>query len=76
MQVSLWGSPDGKDWGTKPLFLFPERFYQGTTPAALELSQRPEIRFLQPRWQVNRWGRGYPMPRFKFSLEIQNLAGR
>jgi len=75
LQVSVWGSGDGKDWGATPLFLYPERFYAGTTPAALDLSQRPEVKFLEARWQVNRWGRGYPVPRFRFSLKIQYLAG-
>jgi hypothetical protein len=73
LHVSVWGSADGKDWGTKPLFWFPERFYRGATPAALDLGQRPEVKFLKARWEVNRWGRGYPRPFFKFSLEVQEL---
>jgi len=72
--LSIWGSADGKDWGSKALFQFPEHFYQGVTPAALDLSQRPEIRFLQARWHVNRWGRGYPRPYFKIAVELQDLT--
>ncbi len=74
LQISVWGSANGKDWGAKALFLFPERFYRGVTPAALDLSLRPEIKFLQARWDVNRWGRGYPRALFKFGVEIQELA--
>ena len=73
--VSIWGSPDGNDWGAKALFQFPERFYVGATPASLDLSQRPEIKFLQARWAVNRWGRGYPRPHFKIALEMEKLTG-
>ncbi len=73
LHVSIWGSADGKDWGAKPLFWFPERFYRGVTPAALDLNKRPEIKSLQARWEVNRWGRGYPRPSFKMSVEIQDL---
>ena len=73
LEVSLWGSQDGNDWGARPLFVYPQAFYAGVTPAALDLGQRPEIRFLQARWDVNRWGRGYPRPYFEFSLEIQPL---
>jgi hypothetical protein len=73
LHVSVWGSADGKGWGTKALFWFPERFYRGVTPAALDLSQRAEVKFLEARWELNRWGRGYPRPYFKFSLEIQEL---
>jgi hypothetical protein len=72
--ISVWGSADGKDWGAKHLFQFPERFYRGLTPASIDLAQRPEVKFLQARWEVNRWGRGYPQPYFKFSLELQALS--
>jgi hypothetical protein len=70
LHVSIWGSSDGKDWGPKPLFLFPQLFYESTTPAALDLAQRPNVRFLQARWDVNRWGRGYPRPHFVMSIEV------
>ena len=73
LHVSVWGSADGANWGAKPLFWYPERFYRGATPAALDLGQRSELRFLQARWAAQRWGRGYPVPHFKFSLEIQEL---
>src|SRR3989442_378591 len=74
LEVSVWGSADGADWGAHPLFVFPQKFYCGVTPAALDLGQRPEIRFLQTRWDVNRWGRGYPRPYFRFAVEIQELT--
>lgn len=73
LQVSVWGSSDGNDWGQKPLFLFPQVFYTGVTPAALDLAQRPEVKFLQARWELNRWGRGSPRPRFVFSVDVQEL---
>lgn len=73
LHVSVWGSADGQDWGANPLFWFPQVFYPGLKPAALNLPERPEIKFLQARWEVKRWGRGYPRPYFKFSLEIQPL---
>jgi hypothetical protein len=75
LHVSVWGSADGQDWGTQALFWFPQKFYAGVTPAALELERRPDIKFLQARWEANRWGRGIPRPHFKFSLEVQE-SGR
>ena len=72
LHVSLWGSVDGKEWGEKALFWYPQKFYRGVTPAAVDLRQRPELRFLQARWEVNRWGRGCPCPYFKFCVEIRN----
>jgi hypothetical protein len=74
LHVSIWGSPDGKDWGQQALFWYPQKFYQGVAPAALDLRQLPGIKFLQARWEVNRWGRGDPRPLFKFGIEIQELA--
>jgi len=73
LQVSVWGSADGQEWGAQPLFCFPQKFYPGATPAALDLQLRPEVRYLQARWEVNRWGRGYPVPHFVFAVEIQEL---
>ena len=71
LHVSIWGSPDGQSWGSVALFWFPQVFEVGITPAALDLRSRPELQFLQARWEVNRWGRGNPRPHFEFSLEIQ-----
>ena len=41
LHVSIWGSADGQNWGTQALFWFPQKFYSGVTPAALDLGQRP-----------------------------------
>ncbi len=74
LHVSVWGSEDGQNWGAEALFWYPQRFYCGVTPAALDLRQRPEIKFLQARWEVNRWGRCDPRPYFKVAVEIQELT--
>lgn len=73
LRVSVWSSADGQAWGEKALFAYPQKFYRSATPAAVDLSQRPEIKFLQARWEVNRWGRGYPRPHFQVSIEVQEL---
>jgi hypothetical protein len=73
LHVSVWGSADGNGWGQKPLFWFPQVFYQGITPAALDLTQRQDVKFLQTRWEVNRWGRGYPRPHFSLSVTAEKL---
>ena len=71
LHVSVWGSSDGQNWGAQALFWFPQKFYVGVTPAAVDLGQRPEVKFLQARWEANRWGRGIPRPRFGFALQVQ-----
>lgn len=75
LHVSIWGSADGQNWGDKALFWYPQEFYTGVTPAALDLRQKPELKFLQARWEVNRWGRGTPRCYFKIAMEAQPLAG-
>src|SRR3974377_864804 len=60
LDISIWGSSDSMDWGAKPLAAFPQKFYCGTYQIPLDISERPQIRFLQARWHVNRWGRGDP----------------
>jgi len=73
LHVSVWGSPDSKDWGKQALFWYAEKFYQGVAPAALDLSKLPGLKFLQARWEVNRWGRGDPRPLFRFGIEMREL---
>jgi hypothetical protein len=74
LHVSIWGSADGQNWGTQAVFWFLQKFHCGVTPAALDLGQRPDIKYLQARWEANRWGRGIPRPRFKFAVEVQESA--
>jgi hypothetical protein len=31
------------------------------------------VKYLQARWEVDRWGRGKPLPRFGFMVEVQEL---
>ncbi len=64
LDLSIWGSPDGTEWGTKPLAAFPQKFYCGTYKLTLDLSRQPETAFLSVRWKLNRWGRGEPQPLF------------
>jgi len=77
LDVSLWGSADGKDWGAKPLTAFPQKFYQGVYQLWMELREKPEVKFLKAKWVVNRWGVGQTKPRFSFLVKIQEqvLAG-
>jgi hypothetical protein len=64
LDLSIWGSADGQNWGTKPLLMMPQRFYRGETRQVLDLSLRPEVRFIRPKWDVFRWGRVAPHAMF------------
>ena len=72
IDISIWGSTDGSDWGVKPLVSFPQKFYCGTYQILLDLSERP-VRFLRVKWQVNRWGKGDPKPLFSIYLFVQAM---
>ena len=73
IDVSIWGSPDGAEWGAKPLAAFPQKFYCGTYQILLDLTDHPNIRYLRAKWQVNRWGKGDPKPLFAIYLFIQSM---
>ncbi|HKM84331.1 MAG TPA: hypothetical protein VJY15_25650 [Candidatus Acidoferrum sp.] len=73
LEVSLWGSADGQDFGKKPYLKIPQQFYRGTTKMVLDLSLRPEVRFLRARWELNRWGRVAPTPMFVAGLKLTEI---
>ncbi len=76
IDISIWGSADGTDWGTKPLATFPQKFYCGTYQIVLDLSERPELKYLRAKWQMNRWGKGDPKPLFTIYLFVQAMSQR
>jgi len=73
LDVSIWGSSDGEDWGTAPLAAFPQKFYCGTYTILLDLSKQPEVAHLKAKWKMGRWGRGEPKPLFGFYLFAESL---
>ena len=68
IDLSIWGSADGENWGSKPILKLPQRFYRGETRAVLELVYRPDVKFIRARWDLNRWGRVAPLPMFRVGL--------
>jgi hypothetical protein len=79
VDVSIWGSVDGRDWGKMPLLKMPQRFYRGDTRQLLDLAMKPEIRFLRAKWELTRWGRVAPHPMFVlgfYLIEIPAFASQ
>ena len=74
LDASIWGSVDGNDWGAKPLGAFPQKFYAGTYTLLLDLSAKPEVKYLQARWQVSRWGVGSTTPMFQFYVFAEPVS--
>jgi hypothetical protein len=73
LDVSIWGSANGETWSKKPLLMLPQQFYRGTTKLILDLSLRPETKFIRARWELFRWGRVAPIPMFVAGLELQQI---
>jgi len=73
IDISIWGSADGSDWGTK-LITFPQKFYCGTYQILLDLSEQPDVKHVRVKWNVNRWGKGDPKPLFTVYLFVQSMS--
>jgi hypothetical protein len=73
LDVSIWGSADGQNWPKKPLLKLPQQFYRGTTKMVLDLSLRPEVKFIRARWDLNRWGRVAPTAMFVAGMELTEV---
>ena len=73
IDLSIWGSADGTEWGTKPVVSFPQKFYCGTYQIILDLSDLPHVKFLRAKWTMNRWGKGDSKPVFTIYLFAQPM---
>jgi hypothetical protein len=76
LDVSIWGSADGTEWGPKPLIAFPQKFYCGTYQMLLDLSSRPDVKYLKAKWQAQRWGRGELKPLFGAYIFAQAMSSQ
>ena len=70
VDISIWGSADGENWGTHPVLKLPQQFYRGETRAVLDLTLVPEVNFIRAAWDLNRWGRVAPLPMFVLGLHL------
>jgi hypothetical protein len=73
IDVSIQVSEDGEHWGAKPFLMLPQQFYRGRTRLLLDLTTRPEVRYIRAHWDVSRWGRVAPTPMFEFSLNLEEV---
>ncbi len=51
----------------------PQQFYRGSTKMILDLSLRPETKFIRAGWELARWGRVAPLPMFVAGLELEEI---
>jgi hypothetical protein len=73
LDVSIFGSADGATWDAKPVAAFPQKFYREEVPLLLNLTARPEVKFIRAHWEVARWGRGSETPMFEFCVTLREV---
>jgi len=73
LDVSIWGSADGNEWGSKALISFPQKFYCGTYQILVDLTQHPDVKFVRVKWNAQRWGKGDAKPLFGFYVFAQEM---
>jgi hypothetical protein len=69
LEVSVWGSPDGKAW--KFLAAFPPKSYCGKYFLTVDLSRQPDVRRLRAQWKMSRWDQSRQKPLFGFYLCVE-----
>ena len=75
LDVSVWGSEDGEHW--QLLLTFPQKFYCGTYSTVLNLSRRPNVKYLRAEWRMGRLIQDQRAPLFEFYLmagELREVA--
>ena len=73
LDVAVFGSVNGEEWGVKSLTTFPQKFYKGMYTILLDLTATPDIRFLKIKYTMNRWGHWTTGPAFKFFVFAEPL---
>ena len=78
LEVSIWGSSDGTNWGIKPLASFPPKSYCGLYSILLNLSARPDSRLVRVQWKMNRWSKspGNSMLMCTFYVDAEESGAR
>lgn len=73
LDVGIYGSADGETWDAKPVVAFAQKFYREEVPLLLNLTARPEVKFIRAHWDVARWGRGSDTPMFEFHVTLREV---
>lgn len=76
LEVSIWGSPDGQRWGSRPLAKFPPKFYCGMYSTLLNMAASPDVRFVRVQWKMSRWSKGDALPLSGFYVFAEESGAR
>jgi len=70
LEVSIWGSEDGENWGSRPLAEFPPKSYCGRYSLTVDLRDMPKVRRLRAAWKLKSWVRAQRDSRFGFWVKL------
>jgi hypothetical protein len=74
MDVFVYTSADGTTWDAKAVAGMEQKFYIGDYPLMVDVSQRPEAKFVRVHWDVYRWGRGGTAASFECSIRLREVS--
>jgi hypothetical protein len=70
LDVTVWGSIDGENWGERPVAKFCHKSYCGSYSLPVDLSGLPSVRHLRVKWQMSRWRNDGARPLFGFYVAM------
>lgn len=74
--VSIWGSPDGENWGPRPLVEFPRKSYCGRYSVMVDLSKFPSVRQLRASWKIRDWTHNERNAQFGFYVQFAEASDK
>jgi hypothetical protein len=74
IDVFVYTSSDGATWEVKAVAGMEQKFYPGEYPLLVDLSEKPDAKFVRAHWDVYRWGRGDTASRFELSLRLREVS--
>lgn len=74
IDVFVYTSVDGTTWDAKAVAGMEQKFYRGEYPLMVDLSEKPEAKFLRVHWDVYRWGRGGTNASFEISVRLREVS--
>ncbi len=74
IDIFVYTSVDGTAWETKAVAGMEQKFYPGEYPLWVDLSEKPDAKFVRAHWDVYRWGRGSTAPQFQISVRLREVS--
>ena len=74
IDIFVYTSADGATWEAKAVAGMEQKFYPGEYPLLVDLSGKPDAKFVRAHWDVYRWGRGSTAPQFQISMRLREVS--